>query len=249
MHDRYECGADHHRRWVGAALLSGGIRAALGALAKGGLDQKYVYTFSWLGRPVIQLPEDLVRIQEVLHDVRPDVIVETGIAHGGSLVFYASLCKAMDKGRVVGIDIEIRPHNRTAIEEHPLSERIKLIEGSSTDPAVLSRVAEEIGPEDAVLIVLDSAHDRAHVRAELEAYCGFVTPGSYIVVADGIMDLVADAPRGNQAWKRDNPIRAVHDFLTAHPEFVAGQPPWPFDESSLRRNVTHWPDGYLRRVS
>jgi cephalosporin hydroxylase len=216
---------------------------------KVGWDQKYVYTFSWLGRPVIQLPEDLVRVQEVLHRVRPDVIVETGVAHGGSLVFYASLCKAMDKGRVVGVDIEIRPHNRTAIEQHPLSGYITLIEGSSTDQEVLGRVADEIGPEDTVLVMLDSAHGRAHVRAELEAYCGFVTPGSYIVAADGIMDLVADVPRGNPAWKQDNPVCAVHDFLTGHPEFVVEQPPWPFDESGLNRNVTHWPDAYLRRVS
>lgn len=216
---------------------------------KVGWDQKYVYTFTWLGRPIIQLPEDLLRIQEVLNRVRPDVIIETGVAHGGSLVFYASLCKAMDKGRVIGVDIEIRPHNRKAIEEHTLSAYITLIEGDSTDPAVLVRVFDEVQPGDVVLVVLDSAHDRSHVRRELEAYCGLVTPGSYIVAADGIMDLAADVPRGDLAWKLDNPVRAVHDFLAGHPEFVLEQPPWPFDESGLERNVTHWPDAYLRRAS
>jgi cephalosporin hydroxylase len=111
-----------------------------------GWYQKYSYSFSWLGRPIIQLPEDLVRIQEVIHQQQPDVIIETGVAHGGSLVFYASLCKAMDHGRVVGIDIEIRPHNRKAIEAHPLADYITLIEGSSIDPATVTRVRQQVRP-------------------------------------------------------------------------------------------------------
>ena len=146
-----------------------------------------------MGRPVIQLPEDMLRIQEVIHVVRPDVIVETGVAHGGSLVFYASLLKAMDKGRVIGIDVEIRPHNRRAIEAHPLAERIALVEGSSIDPAVVDRVAGMIAPNEAVLVLLDSCHTKAHVAAELEAYGRLVTPGSYIVATDGIMHDLAGA--------------------------------------------------------
>jgi cephalosporin hydroxylase len=216
---------------------------------KVGWNQKHVYTFSWLGRPIIQLPEDIVRIQEVLHDVQPDVIVETGIAHGGSLVYYASLCKALGKGRVIGIDIEIRPHNRAAIEAHPLADLITLVEGSSTDPATLAQVAEAIRPGETTLVILDSNHTREHVLAELEAYSGLVTPGSYLIAMDGIMKLVADTPRGAADWSEDNPITAVEEFVRAHPEWVVEQPPWGFNESELRRNVTHWQQGYLRRVS
>src|SRR5690349_19887551 len=127
-----------------------------------GWDTKYVYSFSWMGRPIIQLPEDMVRIQEVIHAVRPDVIIETGVAHGGSLVFYASLCKALDRGRVIGIDIEIRPHNRKAIEAHELASYLTLLEGSSTDPTIVKRVKDVIGPTDKVIVFLDSNHTKHH---------------------------------------------------------------------------------------
>jgi len=216
---------------------------------KVGWNQKHVYTFSWLGRPIIQLPEDIVRIQEVIHEVQPDVIVETGVAHGGSLVYYASLCKIFEKGRVIGVDIEIRSHNRAALEEHPLSELITLIEGSSTDPATLSCVAGEIRPGETTLVILDSNHTREHVLAELQAYSGLVSVGSYIIAMDGIMALVADTPRGRPEWSADNPISAVEEFVRDHPNFVVEQPPWEFNESELRSNVTHWQQGYLRRVS
>jgi cephalosporin hydroxylase len=213
-----------------------------------GWNLKYTYTFSWLGRPVIQLPEDLVRSQEVIHRVQPDVIVETGVAHGGSLVFYASVCKAMDRGRVIGIDIEIRPHNRDAILSHPLASLITLVEGSSVDPAVVERVRSLIAPGEKVLVLLDSNHSRAHVTGELEAYAPLVSPGSYIVATDAIMRLVAGTPRGSASWTDDNPAAAVRDFLARHPEFVLEQPPWSFNESPLAQNVTHWPDGWLRRL-
>ena len=127
---------------------------------RSGWDTKYVYGFSWLGRPIIQLPEDLLRIQEVIFAIQPDVIVETGVAHGGSLVFYASLCKAIGKGRIVGIDIEIRPHNRKAIEEHFLAPWISLIEGSSIAPEVVSEVRSRIRPEERVIVMLDSCHTK-----------------------------------------------------------------------------------------
>ena len=150
---------------------------------RSGWDTKYVYGFSWLGRPVIQLPEDMLRIQEVIYDIKLDVIVETGVAHGGSLVFYASLCTAMGKGRVIGIDIEIRPHNRKAIEEHHLSPLITLVEGSSVDLDIVNTVKDQIGSAETVLVLLDSNHLKEHVLAELEAYAPFVSPGSYIVAA------------------------------------------------------------------
>lgn len=215
---------------------------------KVGWNEKHVYTFSWLGRPIIQLPEDMIRIQEALHRVKPDVIVECGVAHGGSLVYYASLCRLLGRGRIVGIDIEIRPHNREAIEAHPLSDLITLIEGSSVAPETVEAAAAQISPGEKTLVILDSNHTRAHVRAELEAYAPLVSVDSYIVVMDGIMRLVADTPRGEPGWADDNPIAAIDEFVHEHPEFAVEQPPWPFNESELRSNITHWPRGYLRRI-
>lgn len=217
------------------------------AWLKVGWNQKYAYTFSWLGRPIIQLPEDMVRTQEVLHRVRPDVIVETGVAHGGSLIYYASLCKLFGRGRVIGVDIEIRPHNRRAIEEHELSSYITLIEGSSVAPGVVRQVGKEIGTAESVFVILDSCHTCQHVSEELEAYHHFVTPGSYIVATDGIMRDLHDVPRGAPEWTSDNPATAAEQFALRHPEFVYEQPPWPFNESTLTRNLTHWPAAWLRR--
>lgn len=212
-----------------------------------GWDQKHTYTFSWLGRPVIQLPDDLIRAQEVIHRLQPDVIVETGVAHGGSLVFWATLCHAFGRGHVIGVDIEIRPHNRTAIEAHFLAPYITLIEGGSTEPATVARVRERIRPADRVLVFLDSNHTFAHVRAELEAYAPLVTPGSYVVATDGIQRDVAGVPRGRPGWATDNPAAAAVDFARAHAEFALETPPWPFNESPLARGVTHWPQAWLRR--
>lgn len=211
-------------------------------------NQKYTYTFSWFGRPIIQLPDDMIRLQEVIYRIKPDVIIETGVAHGGSLVYYASLCQAMSRGRVVGIDIEIRPHNRTAIEAHPLASLITLIEGSSVDPEILDAVRAQVKPGETVLVLLDSNHTRDHVRAELEAYAPLVTKESYLVATDGVMLMVADTPRGRPEWREDNPVTAVNDFVRTHPEFVVETPAWPFNESDLTDNVTHWPQAYLRRT-
>jgi cephalosporin hydroxylase len=213
-----------------------------------GWNRKYSYTFSWLGRPFIQLPEDVLRIQEVIWAVKPDVIIETGVAHGGSLVFYAGLCRAIGKGRVVGVDIEIRPANRQAIEAHPMSSSITLIEGSSTAPEVVASVAKQVNPGETVLVILDSCHSRAHVLAELEAYHHLVTPGSYLVATDGIMQDLSDTPLGRPEWNEDNPTSAAEDFAARHPEFKHGQPAWPFNESTLQKNITHWPGAYLRRL-
>src|SRR5471032_88967 len=215
---------------------------------KVGWNQRYPYTFTWLGRPLIQLPEDLVRIQEVIWRVRPDVILETGVAHGGSLIFYASLCKAMGHGRVVGLDIEIRAANRAAIEAHPLAPLITMIEGDSTAVETVTQAADLVAGAETVLVILDSDHSKAHVRRELEAYHSLVSPGSYIVATDGIMRDLHDVPTGTPAWTEDNPAAAATEFAHDHPEFVLEQPPWPFNESTLEQNITHWPDAYLRRV-
>lgn len=212
-----------------------------------GWDQKYPYTFSWMGRPIIQLPEDIIRIQEVIYRVKPDLIIETGVAHGGSLVLYATLCKAMGKGRVIGIDIEIRPNNREAIEAHELFELITLVEGSSTAKEVVADVKGMVHPEDSVFVILDSNHTKQHVAEELEAYGELVTPGSYIVATDGIMAELQDVPRGSADWSWNHPASAAAEFAQRHPEFVLEQPSWPFNESELTENITFWPGAWLRR--
>jgi cephalosporin hydroxylase len=150
---------------------------------------------------------------------------------------------------VIGVDIEIRPHNRAAIDRHPLRGLIELVEGSSIDATIVERVRHLIKPGETVLVLLDSNHSRDHVREELEAYAPLVSIGSYIVATDGVMQDVADAPRGQAHWRSDNPVAAVHDFLRTHHEFTLEQPAWPFNESELDQNVTHWPQAYLRRTA
>ena len=212
-----------------------------------GWSLKYTYSFTWMGRPIIQLPEDIVRVQEVIYQLKPDLFVETGVAHGGSLILYASLFKAMEHGRVVGVDVEIRPHNRKAIEEHPLAPLITLIEGDSVHPGTVARVRANIRPGDRVLVLLDSNHSYAHVTAELEAYGPLVTPGSYIVATDGLMEFLDDVPRGQPSWRTDNPKAAAEDFAKRHQEFQLADPPMQFNEGMIRESVTHWPGAYLKR--
>jgi cephalosporin hydroxylase len=215
---------------------------------KVGWNQKYQYNFSWMGRPIIQLPEDMIRMQEVIYSLKPDVILETGIAHGGSLIFYASLCKAMNKGRIIGIDIEIRPHNRKAIEEHELFDLITMIEGSSVEESIVEKAKSLIQSKEKVLVILDSNHSYKHVYEELEAYANFVSNGSYIVATDGIMQDLHDVPRAGENWQTDNPTQASIDFAKKHDNFIIEQPAWPFCESELKKNVTHWPSAWLKRI-
>ena len=216
---------------------------------KASWNQKYSYTFTWLGRTIIQHPEDLVRLQEAIVTLRPDVIIETGVAHGGSLIFYASLFKAMGhEGRIVGIDIEIRPQNRRAIESHELATYITLIEGDSVAPKIVERARALVRPGDKVMVILDSTHTKAHVANELEAYAPLVSRESYIVATDGIMGLVHDTPRGRPEWLSDNPSRAAIEFSARHPHFVLEEPKWHFNESELDRPITAWPSAWLKRV-
>jgi cephalosporin hydroxylase len=224
------------------------FEAVSAAWLRCGWDVKYIYGFTWMGRPIIQLPDDMIRIQEVLWRVRPDVLVETGIAHGGSLVFYASLFEAMGHGRVIGIDIDICQHNRTSIEAHPLAKRITLIQGSSAAWGTLAAVRHCLTPDERTLVVLDSNHSQAHVEAELEAYAPLVAPGSYIVACDGIMAQIAGAPRTAPDWNWNNPIAAVEAFLARHPEFVLEEPEFPFNEGAVRKRVTYWPKCFLKRL-
>lgn len=219
------------------------------AWLRAGWDTKYVYSFTWLGRPIIQLPDDMLRLQELIHAIKPDVIVETGIAHGGSLVYSASLCKVLDRGRVIGVDVEIRPHNRRAIEAHPLKPLITLIEGDSVSPAIVDRVRAEVSAEETVLVLLDSSHKRDHVRAELEAYGELVSVGSYMVAMDGIMEQLVSAPRTAPDWSWNNPRQAVREFLDSTDRFELEEPSFPFNEGVVRERVTYWPGAFLKRVA
>jgi cephalosporin hydroxylase len=213
-----------------------------------GWNRKYSYGFSWFGRPIMQLPEDMIRIQEVIWRVQPDVIVETGVAHGGSLIFYASLLKAIGHGRVIGIDIDIRAHNRAAIEAHPLSGLVTLHQGSSTDDEVVASVKHDVGDARRVLVLLDSNHSYAHVTAEIEAYAALVTVDSYLVVTDGVMEFIAGDPRAAAGWATDNPRRAAIDFAKRRDDFKLETPEPGFSESMTPTRATYWPDAYLRRV-
>ena len=213
-----------------------------------GWDNKYVYSFTWLGRPIIQLPEDMMRIQEVIHSVRPDVIVETGVAHGGSLVFYASLCKAMEHGRVVGVDIEIRPQNRAALEAHQLSSFFTLIEGSSTEPSIIEKVRAQIGANESALVLLDSCHTKAHTLAELHAYAPLVGSGSYMVAMDGIMGELTGALRTQPDWTWNNPRQAAIEFVKQNSDFSIEEPKFSFNEGNITQRVTYWPSAFIKRL-
>jgi cephalosporin hydroxylase len=205
---------------------------------------RYSYNFRWMGRPVIQYPQDLMAMQEIIWQVRPDLIVETGVAHGGSLVYYASLLELLKgPGRVVGVDIEIRPHNRRAVEEHPMSGRITLIEGSSIHPDIFARVRELCPKEAKVLVVLDSNHTHDHVLAELKMYSTMVTRGSYLVVFDTVVELMDKSYFPDRPWgPGDNPMTAVQEFLKSTDRFEIDR------EIEQKLMITVAPSGYLRCV-
>ncbi len=219
-----------------------------------GWDQKHLYGFTWFGRPIIQIPDDMVRLQEVIYRLKPDLVIETGIAHGGGLIFYASLLKAMDKGRVIGVDIEIRPHNRRAIEQHELFPFITLIEGDSTAPGTIVEMWRHLPPGATSLIILDSNHTYKHVLKELRAYAPLVSVGSYIIATDGSMEFLGESPRAKKEypkvgdWGWNNPKKAALDFVAENPDFVVEEPPFPFNEGEIDFRITHWPSAFLKRV-
>jgi len=227
---------------VSALRDDAGLKSRAADFMRDSIDAKYSYNFRWMGRPIIQYPQDMIAMQEILWDVRPDLIVETGIAHGGSLVYYASLCELMGNGEVLGIDIDIRPHNREAIEAHPMFKRIKLLQGSSTDPGIVSQ-AHAMAAGKKVLVVLDSNHTHEHVLAELEAYAPLVSVGSYCVVFDTIVE---DLPRGlypERPWDvGNNPKTAVHAYMQQNDNFEIDR------DIEAKIQITVAPDGYLRRV-
>lgn len=208
---------------------------------------KYSYHFEWLGRPIIQYPQDMIAMQEIIWSVQPDLIIETGIAHGGSLIFSASMlelnagCGGPQDAEVLGLDIDIRPHNREAIEKHPMSKRITMIEGSSIDDAVVAKVHNFARDKKRVLVILDSNHTHAHVRRELELYSSLVKAGSYLIVFDTVIEDMPEDAFPDRPWgKGDNPKTAVWEFLESNDRFEINR------EIQDKLLLTVAPDGYLK---
>lgn len=248
---------------VAARIAANGRDAALQAgtyaFMLASLQARYSYNFSWLGQPVIQYPQDMVAMQEIIWRVRPDLIIETGIAHGGSLIMSASMlalldyCEALAEGRaldpkadprrVLGLDIDIRPHNRAAIEAHPLAHRIDTIQGSSIDPGIVSEVRARAKGHERILVCLDSNHTHDHVLAELEAYAPLTSLGSYCVVFDTIIESMPAEMFLDRPWgPGSNPRTAVQEYLKTHSEFAIDKA----IEQKLSISVA--PDGYLKRL-
>lgn len=206
------------------------------------IEDRYSYNFSWMGRPIIQYPQDMLAMQEIIWRVKPDLIIETGIAHGGSLIYYASLCELVGHGEVLGIDIDIRPHNRVEIENHSMFKRIRMIEGSSIDQQIIDQVRKQ-AEDKRVIVVLDSNHTHAHVLAELRAYAPLVSEGGYCVVFDTVVEDLQPGSFPDRPWGvGDNPKTAVHEFLKENDNFEIDRD----IESKIR--ITVAPDGYLRRT-
>jgi cephalosporin hydroxylase len=250
--------ASERRDRLASYSSDGPLQALSRQWLKESMQKRYVYNFDWMGRPIIQYPQDIVAMQELVWSIKPDLVIETGIAHGGSLILSASLlalldlCDAVEAGKpmepsrsarkVIGIDIDIRAHNRAAIEAHPLSNRIQMIQGSSVSPETIGLVRDAAAGFKRVLVCLDSMHTHTHVMAELNAYAGLVTPGSYCVVFD---TFVEDMPKNffpDRPWNvGDNPKTAVRAWLKEHPEFEVDR------SMENKLLVTVAPEGFLRR--
>ncbi len=207
------------------------------------IKSKYSYNFLWMGLPIIQFPQDILAMQEVIWHVQPDLIIETGIAHGGSLIFYASMLELLgNNGQALGIDIDIREHNRAEIEKHPMFKRITMIEGSSVDEKIARQVCDFARNKKQILVVLDSMHTHEHVLKELELYSTLVTKGSYLVVFDTIIEDMPENFFPDRAWgKGNNPKSAVYEFLKTHDEFEIHK------DIKNKLLITVAPDGYLKR--
>jgi len=205
---------------------------------------QYSYNFSWMGRPIIQYPQDMIAMQELIWEIKPDLIIETGIAHGGSLIYYASIMELIGNGEVLGIDIDIRKHNKLEIEKHPMFKRIKMIEGSSVSEETVEKVRQFAEGKKKILVCLDSNHTHEHVLQELQFYAPFVSENSYIVVFDTIVE---DLPEGYFSQERpwgisNNPKTAVHEFLATNKNFQIDK---SIDNKVL---ISVAPEGYLKRV-
>jgi cephalosporin hydroxylase len=204
-------------------------------------ENKLSYEIDWLGVPIIQTPEDIVLMQELIFKIKPDIIIETGVAHGGSLIYYASLFELLGKGKVIGIDIEIREHNKKVIESHSLFKRIELIEGSSTSQKTIDELKKIIPSNSKILVCLDSDHTKYHVLQELKLYQQFVNPGSYIVVFDTNTSDLAELGACDEKYINNSPKEAVEEFLTENNDFI-------IDEHYNKLFISYSPNGFLRRI-
>ena len=203
----------------------------------------YSYNFTWMGRPIIQYPQDMIAMQEIIWELKPDLIIETGIAHGGSIIYYASILELIGKGEVLGIDIDIRSHNRAEIESHPMSKRITMLEGSAISQEIIEKIKPFVEGKKTVMVCLDSNHTHDHVLAELQLYSPFVTVDSYLVAFDTIVeDLPADLYKDRPWSVGDNPKTAVWEFLKSNDDFVIN------NEIDNKLLVSVAPSGYLKRV-
>ena len=204
---------------------------------------EYSYHFKWMGVPIIQFPQDIVAMQEIIWNIKPDLIIETGIARGGSIIYYASLLELIGKGEVIGVDIDIRSHNRKAIENHPMYKRITMIQGSSIDESIVGQVKKHTVGKEKILVILDSNHTHSHVRKELDLYAPFVSKGSYLVAFDTVVeDMPADFFPDRPWSVGDNPKTAVWDFLKTNDNFVIDK------NIQNKLQITVAPDGYLKRI-
>ena len=207
------------------------------------IRSRYSYNFTWLGRPIIQYPQDIIAIQEIIYQIQPDLIIETGIAHGGSLIFHASICELIGKGEVLGIDIDIREHNRHEIENHKMFKRITMLQGSSISPEIIAQVKEFAKGKEKILVILDSNHTHDHVLEEIKLYSHFVSVGSYLMVFDTIVEDLPDDLNFNRPWKvGHNPKTAVFEFIKDSTDFVID----PNIDNKLLITVS--PSGFLKRV-
>jgi len=204
---------------------------------------EYSYHFTWLGRPIIQFPQDIIAMQEIIWKIKPDLIVETGIAHGGSIIFSASILELIGKGEVLGIDIDIRKHNRIEIEKHPMFKRITMMEGSSTNKNIAKKVFHHAKGKKRVLVFLDSYHTQEHVLKELQLYSRLVKKGSYVVVFDTVVEDMPKDSSQNRPWgKNNNPKTAIKKFLKANKRFKIDK------EIEKKLLITSSPDGFLKCV-
>ncbi len=239
--DRAEFESGKRRDAAAMAADSGLIDRAFGVSISAD-EYSYSYQWSWLGLPIIQMPPDVMALQEIIWEHRPQLIIETGVARGGSVIFAASILELIGDGTILGIDIDIRSHNRAAIEAHPLSRRVELIEGSSLDPTVVAAAAAAASRHERTMVILDSNHTHEHVLAELEAYAPLVTPGQFLIVADTAIESIPAQLHRPRPWgPGDNPKTAMDAYLLDHGEFV------PDDYINQKLLMTSSPGGYLRR--
>ncbi|HEV2478730.1 MAG TPA: cephalosporin hydroxylase family protein [Puia sp.] len=234
---------EERRQRVKGNAANDELQSAAATFNEASNKAQYSYNFSWMGRPIIQYPQDMVAMQEIIWEVKPDLIIETGIAHGGSLIYYASLLELIGKGKVLGIDIDIREHNRKEIEKHPMYKRIEMIQGSSVATETVEKVKAFAKDYTTIMVVLDSNHTHEHVLQELQAYAPLVSVGSYLVVFDTIVEFMPNGYLPGRPWgKGDNPWSASQAFLKQHPEFEIDK------AISDKLLISVAPDGYLKRV-